>query len=197
MRFQMAATAIVIVVVRVGAFAAEQGNRPESVVPVYVRAGNESLTVLLRAEGLANKMFRAANVEIEWRNGLGSHVARPDEVVVTLVRSGQAQFSSKALAWALPYEGTHIEVAYDRVKEAPLSVQPNLLAHVLVHEITHILQGISRHAPTGVMKAHWDGADYKAISMESLPFTAHDIALIQIGLKRASRAAVASPMASR
>jgi hypothetical protein len=60
---------------------------------------------------------------------------------------------------------------------------PNLLAHVLVHEITHILQGISRHSPTGIMKGQWDYDDYFEMSRRPLPFAQKDIDLIYDGLK--------------
>jgi hypothetical protein len=43
-------------------------------------------------------------------------------------------------------------VFYDRLQERG---QPNrlpaILAHVMVHEITHILQGVQRHSKSGVM----------------------------------------------
>ena len=57
-----------------------------------------------------------------------------------------------------------------------------LLAHVLVHEITHILQGITRHSETGIMKAHWTPEDYEEMQLRPLSFTRKDIELIQIGL---------------
>ena len=51
-------------------------------------------------------------------------------------------FIPGALAYALPYEGVHIPVFYDRIRDAvPPPVVPYLLAHVLVHEIAHILEG--------------------------------------------------------
>ena len=57
------------------------------------------------------------------------------------------------LAYALPFEGTHIVVFYDRVEECVRAdLFPTLLAYVLVHEITHILQEITRHSATGIMK---------------------------------------------
>ena len=60
------------------------------------------------------------------------------------------------LAYALPYEGTHIVILFDRVRKMQPNYVPAVLAHVLVHEVTHILQGIQRHSESGVMKAHWD-----------------------------------------
>jgi hypothetical protein len=75
-----------------------------------------------------------------------------------------------------------MEVAAANGKKWPSDLAPALLAHVLVHEITHILQGVDRHSETGVMKARWTTADYVQIRAQPLPFTDWDIDLIQEGL---------------
>jgi len=63
----------------------------------------------------------------------------------------------------------------------------NLLAHVLVHEITHILQGTCRHSDTGIMKARWTHQDYMEMGQKPLSFTEEDLQLIRTGLaKRAN-----------
>jgi hypothetical protein len=59
-----------------------------------------------------------------------------------------------------------------------------LLAHVLVHEITHVLQGVVRHSGTGVMRAHWDAREYLDMAFSPLEFTGADAELIQSGLRR-------------
>ena len=72
---------------------------------------------------------------------------------------------------------------YDRVRNTvPSRAVPSVLAHVLVHEITHILQGTSRHSVSGVMKAQWDGRDYRQMEQKPLGFTEEDIRFIQQGL---------------
>jgi len=45
----------------------------------------------------------------------------------------------------------------------------SVLAHVLVHEVTHILQGIPRHSESGVMKAQWDSNDFAQMTWEASP----------------------------
>jgi hypothetical protein len=51
-----------------------------------------------------------------------------------------------ALARALVFEGTRIEVFYERVRRmvGPRRF-PSLLGHVLAHEIAHVLQGVDLH----------------------------------------------------
>jgi len=94
-----------------------------------------------------------------------------------------ADYPPDAWASAEVYEGVHITVFWDRI-EHPARVAPVavLLAHVLVHEITHILQGIDRHSDSGVMKANWTRKDYAEMASQPLPFTPEDIFLIHKGL---------------
>ena len=60
---------------------------------------------------------------------------------------------------------------------------PILLAHVLVHEITHTLQGVVRHSASGIVKAQWDAADLFEMVRQPLRFTEVDVALIRRGLE--------------
>ena len=184
MNFQAAGIMMAVALAGHSAHGAESGKLPNVTVPVYVSTGNEKLTVLLHAEDLARKMFRAAGVEIAWCNGIGSCRHSSGEIVVTLLDAAPPYFSSEGVARALPFEGTHIEVLYFRLKSLPRSLQPTLLAHVLVHEMTHIIQGLDRHSVSGLMKAHWDKDDYAALLQKPLPFTAEDIELMQMGLKQ-------------
>jgi hypothetical protein len=65
------------------------------------------------------------------------------------------------------------------------------MAHVLVHEITHLLEGVDRHSATGIMKARWSEGDYFEMRRKPLPFAQEDVNLIHAGLS-ASRAAGAA-----
>jgi hypothetical protein len=59
------------------------------------------------------------------------------------------------LAYALPFEGTHIVVFYDREERSEeLAWLRVYVRHVIAHEVTHILQGAIWHSETGIMKAH-------------------------------------------
>jgi hypothetical protein len=50
------------------------------------------------------------------------------------------------------------------------------------NEITHVLQGMTRHSETGIMKAHWDDRDLRKISSKGLAFTPYDVLLIHQGM---------------
>jgi hypothetical protein len=92
-------------------------------------------------------------------------------MVVSFVTSTPKTFHPGALAYALPYEGVHIEVFYDRIAQADPDLVPSLMAHVIVHEITHILQGIDRHSTGGIMQAVWGSSDYIQMKRGQLRYT--------------------------
>jgi hypothetical protein len=89
-----------------------------------------------------------------------------------------------AMAYALPYSRTTIVVFYDRVQAAAV---PPLLAHVLAHEITHVLEGLAVHSATGIMKAKWTSKDYVEMRRRALQFTDEDVILIRHGLDSLER----------
>src|SRR5256885_3999264 len=134
--------------------------------------------VLPLAQHTASKMFAEAGVTIDWHRGLMGCPAEGILISLSLDHA-PADLPPQALAYALPYEGSHIVIFYDRLQQKVKPVQiSSLLAHVLVHEVTHILQGIHRHSRRGLMKATWDGSDYQAMMWKPLPFTPEDIELI-------------------
>jgi hypothetical protein len=57
-----------------------------------------------------------------------------------------------------------------------------LLAHVLAHEIGHVLEVSDAHSSTGVMKAYWDWRDYFAMNQGPLEFASVDVHRIRQGL---------------
>jgi hypothetical protein len=62
------------------------------------------------------------------------------------------------------------------------------MAHVMVHEIAHILQGTDQHSTRGVMKAHWNSYDYVLMKTGRLTFTEPDVEMIHIrSVARAAR----------
>lgn len=143
---------------------------------------------LLRAQELASQMFGNIGVILEWRHGL--HNCPAEGILVTLNRSTPATLKPGALAYARPYEGAHIEVFYDRISRWDPALVPSVLAHVLVHEITHVVQGINRHSAQGIMKAHWNEADYFHMRRKPLGFADADVDLIYRGLAARARNAM-------
>ncbi|HEV2198706.1 MAG TPA: hypothetical protein VGR73_02715 [Bryobacteraceae bacterium] len=170
------------VIAGMSAQAAELGEAAGRKVTVCMEGASLDPSVALRAREMASKMFSGVGVTLDWR-----HNCPADSIRISLSDQSLAGRLPNAFAYALPYEGTHIVIFYDRVEHVSQpSRRPSLLAHVLVHEITHILQGVERHSAEGVMKANWDGGDYSAMTWKPLAFTPEDIVLLHNGLARRS-----------
>ena len=133
-----------------------------------------------QAKTVAAGMFAEIDVQIVWHP---DRSCPPDAIRISFSDRADRNFQPEALAYALPYEATHIQVFYDRLRQHPTSQQPVLLAHVLVHEITHILQGVSRHSASGIMMAHWGASEYDDMAFQPLRFTDEDVRLIHLGLQ--------------
>jgi hypothetical protein len=158
--------------------------RAEQALLVYVEDVNSvPPAVLRRAQDIAAGMFAGVGVRVEWREGRPKPLQREPAIVVHMAIDTPPEFMPGAFALARVYEGVHITVFWDRVQRMRSSLAAGVvLGHVLVHEITHILQGIDRHSETGVMKARWTGVDFFQMTWKPLPFTPDDIYLIQRGL---------------
>jgi hypothetical protein len=129
-------------------------------------------------------MFADIDVLINFYEG-GKCPAKQERIIQIQLKTGvPAERFPGGLAFARPYEGVHIQVFVDRMRKmvVPKTV-PVLLAHVLVHEITHILQGINRHSAKGIMKAAWEREDFQKMCWKPLTFTEKDIRLIHFGLE--------------
>ncbi len=139
---------------------------------------------------LASAMFARIGVRIEWRErdscpvGVGA-------IQVRLSPDSSSIRNSEALGFSLPYQGI-VVVFLDRVKTFNRDAVPSVMAHVLVHEITHVLEGIDRHSATGIMKARWDDRDFYQMRRKPLLFAEEDINLIYVALKAPPVAAAAA-----
>ncbi len=168
-------------------WAGETGGAAERKVMVCMQPGTDIFTAR-QAQTVASKIFAEIGVKIEWHRQNSCPV---EALLVSISNSTPADLLPGALAYALPYEGTHIVVFYDRVqKTVEPAAAPYLLGHVLAHEITHILQGVNRHSESGIMKAHWEPDDFLKMKWKPLSFTGEDVTLIRLSLDaRASRRA--------
>lgn len=166
---------------------AQAGGR----IQVYLENNSAPADVVGIAEGISSRMFAAAGVEVEWRITKPGRrdASRADRaIVIGFEDQTRGGLHPGALAYALPFEGQHIVVMYERIKAASRdnpALRPTILAHVLTHEIAHILQGVVRHSAAGIMKVRWEPHDYFDMARHPLPFTPEDVDLIRRGCRRA------------
>ena len=135
-------------------------------VPVFVRT---------QAQRQASHMFAEIGVTLVWKEGNPSSL-ETGAIAIELGKNTPVALAPGALAFALPDEGIHIRVFCDRIDRDPAMGNPAteaVLAHVMVHEITHILQGVAlqRSRDEGIMKSHWSNAERAAMRAKPLHFT--------------------------
>jgi hypothetical protein len=157
---------------------------PSEVVPVCVSRAIDSATIA-QAEIRAARLLRRAKLTIDFhREGSKYCMSHFDGVIlVSFSQATAGDLMPGALGYALPYEGVHIAVFWDRLQMVKKANSATLLAYVLVHEITHILKGAVRHSDTGVMKAQWGETEYGLMNKDLLPLSSEDIRLIHQGVR--------------
>jgi hypothetical protein len=163
---------------------AAEPRQSQQKLTVYLRDNAAvPLTVRVSALNLANQMFATIGIHMDWHSGEPPRTSSTRLIGIELAAHTPPNLLPGALAYAIPYEGVHIRVFYDRIEgEVVPSLRTVLLAHVLVHEIAHILQGIDRHSDSGVMKALWTRQDHFQMGVGPLPFTPQDVLLIHLGM---------------
>jgi hypothetical protein len=84
--------------------------------------------LVYQEEMIPASMFAEIGVQIAWRP---DRSCPPDAIRIGFSDRANRNFQSAVIAYALPYETTHIQVVYDRLRQHPIRLQPVLLAHVL------------------------------------------------------------------
>jgi hypothetical protein len=182
-REQMKLLATTLTMLSLSALAYCQSEPPttDRTIAVCVAPGAISGVTIPRAKMLASEIFGQIGVVIEWQQMSRNCATQAIRVSMSAI-TPEIQ-KPGAFAYALPYEGTHIEVFYDRIENVCKGPMMEIvLAHVLVHEITHILEGVKRHSEQGVMKAKWNRMDYVLMTQRHLEFAPEDVQLIYVGL---------------
>jgi hypothetical protein len=189
--------AAMLVIAATGAGAGEGPASTPPRVAVYVQGQQYAdLALLNRARTLATSMFTEIGVRLEWKAGrprptrrssrTGPWYSPGKEIVVRLAMEAPRTHGNAAPARALPYapSGTQVTVFYDQAvpPQGDMGASAAFLAHILAHEIGHVLQGIARHSEAGVMKAQWSREDRVQMKNGPLRFSPHDGILIRSAL---------------
>jgi hypothetical protein len=194
--------AVMLMLIGMGTLTRAQSepNAADSTVVVFVPENtNYPCVNLYWAKKVASNMFASAGVHITWQAGQPeSH--RSPVIVLSLTSKTPENFPPGIFAYAQVFEGVHIRIFVDHVAENAhrlAQLGTLLLAHVMVHEITHMLQGVNGHSQEGIMKAIWTQAEIQRMIVSPLSFTPEDIHLIHAGLAihlRAPKRLINAPM---
>jgi len=156
---------------------------------------NPDQNVQMGVRPIVSTVFGSIGVRIDWREP-DSCPAESGAIQVHLSHDAPRIGHSEALAFARPYAGG-IVVFLDRVQQLHGAGVRFVMAFVLVHEITHVLEGIERHSATGVMKARWNDSDYFEMRLNRLRFAPEDVDLIYDGLKMRQARVATSALVTR
>jgi hypothetical protein len=165
------------------------GNATAADVTVYVASQGNTSTYA--AKRIAESVFRKSGLTLAWETQAPTIGGTPGIWLrVILAEQTPDERLPGALAVAHPYDCTKtITVFNDRIRSIARrpELESALLAYVLVHEITHVLQRVERHSDEGVMKASWSPDDRAKIFARRLTLIEEDIQLIRQGLAAGCR----------
>ena len=151
----------------------------KTMVPNFVR---------IAATYQATRMFGGIGVRLESKKR--SVQSRSEGMVIQIRFIDDTAGHPGAVAFSNPFDPVPlVTVLYDRILFATdhdPEYRAALLAHVLVHEIGHLLMRTDGHSPDGVMKAHWSSADLRRMAYRPLTFLPGDIDMIRRGLPLSS-----------
>jgi len=163
------------------AMAASGAAKHEPDVVVCLHRGPIDQAAIGLAEGEARGILGSAGISLEFALGKPRSHSAAEAIEAELVEQADARFrpdrsSSPPLERMPAREPRFSTTAF----ACPGAMMPpgHVLAHVLVHEITHVLEGVARHSASGIMKARWEGADYERMHFAPLPFAGEDLRLI-------------------
>lgn len=175
-----------LLVIAISALAESQAEDARTTVKVYVvkNMSDRGLNVQW-AESIASHILAEAGVRIKWEVGEPRRRGQLMPIIINLSSDTPETLAPRALAFAQVYEGVHIGVFCDRIKTTVSGsdrLRTFLLAHVMAHEIAHIIEGVNRHSESGLMKAHWTRTEIEEMSVKSLSLAPEDVRLIRRGL---------------
>ncbi len=168
------------------------GQESECHVLVSNYAGVDQRTVSAAMERAA-EIFRQTGVSLRWRE----LPADPDE-------AGQTRWAGDAYVRILPHSmtvrltsserrmgtsfGRLAYVFYDYVEQfrnlRPEVPREQLLAHVLVHELAHLLLGADSHSARGMMRARWDpNVEMRQMVASRLRFSSNEAKRIRLAVE--------------
>ena len=146
--------------------------------------GRVSADVLEQAKRAATRVFALSHIDLQW---IGHGPYQPCSLTVRIVAEpiGATHRSPFVMGIAPETPAARAIIAfafYDRIQLYSAKVglnAPQMLGHVMAHELGHLLLPHGAHSLTGVMLGAWDGTQAKQATLGRLTFTRAEAALIR------------------
>jgi hypothetical protein len=175
-----------MILLATGTSAVADSPAENATVKIYVIRNVSDLNLNISwAENIVSHILAGAEVRIKWQLGEPRRRERDGAIIIDVTSDTPKTLAPGALAYAQVFEGVHIKIFWDRVQNTingGSRLRTFLLAHVMTHEIVHIIEGIDRHSETGLMKASWTKKEIEEMSVRPLSLAPEDVRLIHIGL---------------
>jgi hypothetical protein len=155
-------------------------------VTVYLENANAMFNLLTKY--MVDQMFQAAGVTIAWSPGKPRAAAEGGLAVTVRLTDAVGRDRQRCVMGRTSPFGSgvrRIDVFEDNVKARARASQIDeykVMAHVLVHEIGHLLERVDHHSAVGIMKASWSRADYRTMAHQPLCFAEEDLEMIHSSL---------------
>lgn len=136
---------------------------------------------VIQAQHLARQILSRAGLSLDWCKRERTCPDWSGRLRLHLLPHAPASLNLAAMAEAFVFEGHTIRIYWNRLNDRRSALAPaQLLAHVIVHEVMHLLQGCNRHSDSGIMKASWTEEDYSRMRRGQLTFATEDLELIKL-----------------
>jgi hypothetical protein len=181
-----------------------EGNGGQEIRVLINNSAGVSVAILNQAKVEASRIFRAAGIEIDWVDCLGTRVEDDacrrvppgsNDFVLHIVAKGK---TSSDLVFGLSFlgedgEGKYSDIFYDPVQQGHRELGadvPTLLGTVAAHELGHLLLGLHAHSYAGIMAAVWNEDALRNLRMGGLRFSDDQAARMRARIRGGERTLV-------
>ena len=161
---------VAVVMTAVSIAEAAEPGQPRT-IDLQIRSDARVPTHILRdSQDVVTQIFATAGLIVRWTD-------TAPQFTVTIVPQvlGYARASSSVMGVARRSpDGLTVQVFFRQVQDFARTYRVDLsiiLAHVIAHEVGHLLLPGGAHSPTGLMQAGWDRALASKAVRDSLTFT--------------------------
>jgi hypothetical protein len=161
---------------------------------VYDYAGVQADT-LLKSEQEASRIFHHSGVDVTWRpcriQGSSIPLECPDPSPMTPALRLLPRFQlvgDRVHAEAMGYStGDFATVSVEfaeRLEESGVARLPEVLGHIMAHEIGHVLLPGGGHSVSGIMRARWSSNEWRLLRQGELNFAPEQSRFLRADLLR-------------